>query len=92
MLEGDLVIKAGGDSLFVWEEAINLANRLQNMGIREVKGDLLIVGNWQMNYQEDKIKSGELFKQALNSNNWSYAIEKQYEGLKNRNCRRNRPS
>lgn len=83
VLEGDLVIKAGGDSLFVWEEAINLANRLQNMGIREVKGDLLIVGNWQMNYQEDKIKSGELFKQALNSNNWSYAIEKQYEGLKN---------
>lgn len=81
-LEGDLIIKAGGDPLFVWEEAIALGNELEKLGIETIKGNLIIVGNWQMNYNENPQKSGELLKQALNAKNWSYTIEKQYQEIK----------
>lgn len=82
-LEGDLIVEAGGDPLFVWEEAIALANRLQDLGINNITGDLILVGNWQMNYQENPLKSGEMLKQAFNSDNWSYVIEKQYQEIQN---------
>lgn len=82
VLEGDLIVEAGGDPLFVWEEAIALGNRLEKLGIKTITGNLIIVGNWQMNYEENPQKSGELLKQALNAENWSYEVEKQYQHIK----------
>lgn len=82
ILEGDLIIEAGGDPLFVWEEAIALGNKLEKLGIKTITGNLIIVGNWQMNYEENPQKSGELLKQALNAKNWSYETEKQYQEIK----------
>ena len=82
VLEGDLIILASGDPLFVWEEAIALGNRLQELGISKVKGDLLIVGNWQMNYKKDSFVSAQLLRQALNSKNWSATVERQYQTIK----------
>lgn len=82
ILKGDLVVESGGDPLFVWEEAIILGNKLQQLGITKVEGDLIVLGNWQMNYEENSLKSGELLKQALNEKNWSGIIKKQYEQMK----------
>lgn len=82
LLEGDLIIEAGGDPLFVWEEAIALGNQLEKRGIKTITGNLIIVGNWQMNYKENPQTSGELLKQALNAKNWSYEVEKQYQEIK----------
>lgn len=84
VLQGDLVVEYGGDPLFVWEEAIALGSKLQQLGIIKVTGDLIIIGNWQMNYEENSIKSGELLKQALNQKKWSIIIEKQYQETKNK--------
>ncbi|MGI0482572.1 D-alanyl-D-alanine carboxypeptidase [Geminocystis sp. CENA526] len=84
ILEGDLIIEYGGDPLFVWEEAIVLGNKLQQLGINQVQGNLIVVGDWQMNYQENPIKSAEMLKQSLNSKNWSAIIEKQYQEMKNK--------
>ncbi|BAQ64955.1 D-alanyl-D-alanine carboxypeptidase [Geminocystis sp. NIES-3709] len=89
ILQGDLIVEYGGDPLFVWEEAIVLGHKLQQLGINQVQGDLIIVGNWQMNYEENPIKSGELLKQGLNSKNWSQIIEKQYKEMKNSPSRPN---
>ncbi len=64
-LEGDLVVQGTGDPLFVSEDARALAAILRQMGIQQVKGNLVIVGNFVMNYQRDPQKAGELLKQFL---------------------------
>lgn len=87
ILQGDLIIEGGGDPLFVWEEAISVGNHLQEMGIREIAGNLLITDNWQMNYQTDSVKSARSFQQALNSDKWSAMIEKQYQTMTTQTAR-----
>jgi serine-type D-Ala-D-Ala carboxypeptidase/endopeptidase (penicillin-binding protein 4) len=64
-LVGDLVIEGAGDPLFVWEDAQALAHTLNKMGIKQISGNLQIVGNFAMNYQRDTQKAGELLKQGL---------------------------
>ncbi|MBF2029382.1 MAG: D-alanyl-D-alanine carboxypeptidase [Oscillatoriales cyanobacterium C42_A2020_001] len=81
VLLGDLIIQGGGDPLFVWEEAFALANTLTRMGIRKVTGNLVIVGNFQMNFEVDANKSGELLKQAFNSELWEDDAAYQYSQL-----------
>jgi serine-type D-Ala-D-Ala carboxypeptidase/endopeptidase (penicillin-binding protein 4) len=64
-LVGDLVVEGAGDPLFVWEDAQALAHTLNKMGIKQISGNLQIVGNFAMNYQRDPQKAGELLKQGL---------------------------
>ncbi|MEQ9484592.1 D-alanyl-D-alanine carboxypeptidase [Coleofasciculus sp. F4-SAH-05] len=74
VLEGDLVIKGGGDPLFVWEEAIGLGNSLNRLGIRRVNGNLVIVGKFHLNYEENPTRSGELLRIGLNGKTWSRSV------------------
>ncbi len=62
----------------VWEEAFAIGNDLNRMGIRRVAGNLIITGNFLMNFEPNAQKAGELFKQALNSKKWSSEAEYQY--------------
>ncbi len=71
VLQGDLVITGGGDSLFVWEEAIALGNSLNQMGIRQVTGSLVIADDFYMNYEKNPAIAGQLLQQAMNSKKWS---------------------
>ncbi|MBW4560586.1 MAG: D-alanyl-D-alanine carboxypeptidase [Mojavia pulchra JT2-VF2] len=71
VLQGDLVITGGGDPMLVWEEAIALGNTLNKMGIKQVKGNLVITGNFAMNFQRHPLLAGQIFKQALNSGTWT---------------------
>jgi len=89
VLEGDLVIVGGNDPLFVWEEAIALGFALNRWGIRKVTGNLVITSlrlrsvttRFWMNYQSDPQKSGELLKQAMNSDLWSADITAIYQKM-----------
>lgn len=81
VLQGDLVIQGGGDPLFVWEEAIALGHSLQKIGISRITGNLLIVGNFMMNFEDDRTRSGALLKQALNSKMWDEDAKADYEQL-----------
>ncbi|MCL6433941.1 MAG: D-alanyl-D-alanine carboxypeptidase [Leptolyngbyaceae cyanobacterium HOT.MB2.61] len=81
VLLGDLIVKGGGDPLMVWEEAIALGNDLNRLGIRKVAGNLIITGNFLMNFETNPQKAGELFKQALNSRTWPEEAEYQYSTL-----------
>lgn len=74
VLKGDLVIKGGSDPLFVWEEAIALANSLNKLGIRQIEGNLVIAGNFYMNYEENPLRSGQLLLQAFNTKTWSRSV------------------
>jgi serine-type D-Ala-D-Ala carboxypeptidase/endopeptidase (penicillin-binding protein 4) len=73
-LVGDLVVKGSGDPLFVWEDAIALARSLNQLGINNVSGNLIVVDKFHMNYQADPQKAGELFKQALTGINLPPAL------------------
>jgi serine-type D-Ala-D-Ala carboxypeptidase/endopeptidase (penicillin-binding protein 4) len=64
-INGDLIVQGDGDPLFVWEDAQALAYSLNQMGIRQINGNLVIVGNFVMNYQRDPQKAGNLLKQGL---------------------------
>lgn len=71
VINGDLVIEWSGDPYFVWEEAISLANTLNQQGIQQVTGNLVILGEFAMNFEPDSVRSGELFIQAVDVNRWS---------------------
>lgn len=70
VLEGDLVITGNADPFFVWEEAIVLGNVLNQLGIRKVAGNLVIAGNFYMNYRSNPAIAGQMLKQALDNTTW----------------------
>jgi serine-type D-Ala-D-Ala carboxypeptidase/endopeptidase (penicillin-binding protein 4) len=78
IIVGDLIVTGSGDPFFVWEEAIALGNSLNQIGIREVQGDLLVTGKFYMNYQERSLNAGELLKQGLNYQLWQSEVTQQY--------------
>ncbi len=78
VLQGDLVITGGGDPLFVWEEAIALGNTLNQMGIKQVKGNLVITGSFALNFQRHPLLAGQMLKQALNYTTWPRPATYQY--------------
>lgn len=80
-LNGDLIVSGSGDPLFVWEEAIAMGNALNRQGIRKVTGNLIVLGDFYMNFQSDRQKAGELYKQAINVNLWSSAVKQQYQQM-----------
>lgn len=81
VLQGDLVIEGGEDPFFVWEEAIALGNLLNQMGIQQVAGNLIITGKFYMNFEFDPLKSGTLLKQGLNAQLWTPEAQTQYQTL-----------
>jgi serine-type D-Ala-D-Ala carboxypeptidase/endopeptidase (penicillin-binding protein 4) len=81
ILEGDLIVEGNRDPFFVWEEAIALSNSLNQLGIREVKGNLLVNQQFYMNYQTEPLASGKLLQQGLQSFLWSSEIKQQFQAL-----------
>ncbi|HEY9603542.1 MAG TPA: D-alanyl-D-alanine carboxypeptidase [Allocoleopsis sp.] len=81
VLKGDLVVQGGEDPFFVWEEAFALGNLLNQMGIRQVTGNLIVTDKFYMNYESNALKSGNLLKQGLNARIWSPAAQTQYQTL-----------
>ncbi|MDB9312226.1 D-alanyl-D-alanine carboxypeptidase [Spirulina sp. CS-785/01] len=78
VLEGDLVIQGGSDPFFVWEEAIALGNALNELGIRQVTGNLMITGDFYMNFKTNPQTAGQLLKLAFDREQWTPAVSQQY--------------
>ena len=78
VVTGDLIVEGSGDPFFVWEEAIAIANTLNQLSIREIRGNLLVTDKFYMNYQDRALKAGELFKQGLNRQLWQPQVNEQY--------------
>ncbi len=78
ILTGDLIVEASGDPLFVWEEAIALGNTLNQLGIRQVQGDILVTDKFYMNFETKPEIAGELLKQGLNQKLWQGEVTQQY--------------
>ncbi len=81
ILHGDLIVKGGSDPLFVWEEAIPVGNMLNQLGIKQVTGNLVVVDRFHMNFEVSPVSSGELFKQAINQQSWNSEVEMAYGNI-----------
>jgi D-alanyl-D-alanine carboxypeptidase/D-alanyl-D-alanine-endopeptidase (penicillin-binding protein 4) len=81
VLQGDLIVRGSQDPFFVWENAILLASALNKAGIRQVNGNLTIVGRFYMNFESNPRTSGNLLKQGLDARLWSSEVETQYYTL-----------
>lgn len=81
VIQGDLIIYWDGDPYFVWEEAIAIANTLQQQGIQRVAGNLVVLGDFAMNFQNSPLLSGEYFIQAANADLWSAGAWQAYEQM-----------
>ncbi|MEL7038902.1 MAG: D-alanyl-D-alanine carboxypeptidase [Cyanobacteria bacterium J06592_8] len=79
VVQGDLIVVGDGDPFFVWEEAFALGNTLNQMGITQVTGNLIISGNFSMNYESNPIKAGTFLKQGLDSRLWPTEAAIQYQ-------------
>ena len=65
VLQGDLVIRGGGDPFFVSEDATEVRRALRQLGITRVTGKLVIVGDFYMNFTTNPLLAGKLLKHAL---------------------------
>jgi len=81
VLQGDLIVQGEGDPFFVWEEAVALGNALNKAGITQVTGNLLIAGDFAMNYEGDPIVAGTLLKQGLDPNLWNGEATAQFRQM-----------
>ncbi|MGF1489161.1 MAG: D-alanyl-D-alanine carboxypeptidase/D-alanyl-D-alanine-endopeptidase [Prochloraceae cyanobacterium] len=80
-LKGNLIVFGGGDPLFVWEEAIALANAIEKTGIRRVEGNLIVVGDFYLNFKSDRALSAKLLRVGLNSALWSRGTWNSYTNM-----------
>ncbi|MEM8546165.1 MAG: D-alanyl-D-alanine carboxypeptidase [Cyanobacteria bacterium P01_H01_bin.119] len=81
IVRGDLVVRASQDPFFVWEEAIALANALQQAGIQQVEGNLIILGDFAMNFSGSPRESAALLKQGMDGAQWPAEANQQYSTL-----------
>ena len=81
ILQGDLIVAGNGDPFFVWEEAISIANTLNQLGIREIRGNLIVNEKFYMNYESDLQKAGKLLQQGLDVSLWSSEVTRQFQAL-----------
>src|SRR6185369_16025075 len=79
VLSGNLYV-SGRDPSFHYEHAISLARELNNLGIKQVAGDLVIAPGFTMNFNSSSRRSGEQLYDTLDStlryadaiNAWNY--------------------
>ncbi len=81
VLQGDLWVLGGEDPFFVWEEAFAVGNALNAQGIRQVQGDLVVVGRFYMNFSQDVARSGALLRQGLDARRWPPEAQAQFQTL-----------
>lgn len=84
VLFGDLIVEGNGDPLFIWEEGIRLGYDLQKIGLKEVKGRLILTQRFYMNFESKPNLTGEYLKTSFNHNEWNKNITNQYNTMKNK--------
>ncbi|MBD2176577.1 D-alanyl-D-alanine carboxypeptidase [Pseudanabaena sp. FACHB-1998] len=77
-LKGDLIVEGGGDPFFVWEEAIALGNKLNQLGIKRIQGNLIVTGRFAMNFETNLQEAAAFLRLAFDSNRWEGEVAEQY--------------
>jgi serine-type D-Ala-D-Ala carboxypeptidase/endopeptidase (penicillin-binding protein 4) len=78
ILRGNLYLQGGQDPFFLWQDALDLAHQLEQLGIQQVQGDLIVEGPFWMNFSTDSLKSTLSLKTALDSSQWNAKLWRLY--------------
>jgi serine-type D-Ala-D-Ala carboxypeptidase/endopeptidase (penicillin-binding protein 4) len=81
VLQGDLIVQAEGDPLLVTPEAIALGNRLNQLGLRRVTGNLVLQGAISVNFSEDLSAAGEELRRIWNASDWTADIQQTHVAM-----------
>jgi serine-type D-Ala-D-Ala carboxypeptidase/endopeptidase (penicillin-binding protein 4) len=81
VLQGDLIVQAEGDPLLVTPEVIALGNQLNQLGLRRVKGNLVLQGAIAVNFSQEIPTAGEWLKQIWNAPNWDIEIQQTHAAM-----------
>ncbi|MDH3528722.1 MAG: D-alanyl-D-alanine carboxypeptidase [Acidobacteriota bacterium] len=79
-LNGNLYV-SGRDPIFNLEHAVRLAHELNQLGVNNIDGDLIVTDNFAMNYSPSSKRSGYLLNSTLDGTKRSSAAAKAWQNF-----------
>src|SRR5215813_13894889 len=78
ILHGSLYVVGSGDPGFFSENAMMIADKMNRSGIREVDGNLVVLGQFFFNFSASREASAKAFRAALTPDTWSAQAKNSY--------------
>jgi D-alanyl-D-alanine carboxypeptidase/D-alanyl-D-alanine-endopeptidase (penicillin-binding protein 4) len=78
ILHGSLYVIGSGDPAFFFENAMMIADKLNRSGIREVDGNLVVLGQFYFNFSASREASAKALRATLNPESWSAQTRESY--------------
>jgi D-alanyl-D-alanine carboxypeptidase len=78
VLHGSLYMIGSGDPAFFYENAMMIADKLNRAGIREVEGDLVVLGHFYFNFSRSLEVSAKAFRDVLTPETWNSGARNSY--------------
>jgi len=78
ILHGSLYVIGSGDPAFFSENAMMIADKMNRSGIREVDGNLVVLGQFFFNFSTSREASAKAFRAVLTPETWSAQAKSSY--------------
>jgi len=78
ILHGSLYVVGSGDPGFFSENAMMIADKMNRSGIREVDGNLVVLGQFFFNFSASREASAKAFRAALTPETWNAQVKNSY--------------
>lgn len=78
ILHGSLYVIGSGDPAFFSENAMMIADKLNRSGIREVDGNLVVLGQFFFNFSASREASAKAFRATLTPETWNAQTKDAY--------------
>jgi serine-type D-Ala-D-Ala carboxypeptidase/endopeptidase (penicillin-binding protein 4) len=78
VLHGSLYVIGSGDPAFFSENAMMIADKLNRNGIRELDGNLVVLGQFYFNFSANREASAKAFRAALTPETWTAQVRASY--------------
>ena len=78
VLHGSLYVIGSGDPGFLPENAMMIADKMNRAGIREVDGNLYVLGQFFFNFSASREASAKAFRAVLTPETWSAPVKSSY--------------
>ncbi|MEK6302102.1 MAG: D-alanyl-D-alanine carboxypeptidase [Acidobacteriota bacterium] len=78
ILHGSLYVIGSGDPAFFNENALMVVDKLNRSGIREVDGNLVVLGRFYFNFSASPDASAKALRATLSPETWSAAVKNAY--------------
>jgi D-alanyl-D-alanine carboxypeptidase/D-alanyl-D-alanine-endopeptidase (penicillin-binding protein 4) len=78
VLHGSLYVIGSGDPCFFSENAMMIADKMNRSGIREVDGNLFVLGQFFFNFSTARDASAKAFRAVLTPDTWNAQVKSSY--------------